>query len=222
MPELPSAAPSRSDGAACSALPELPAWSGTAGTITSTLGELAHALASSSSCGRGPGHDADDAPPGGGPARHLAGHAPARHRSRRDPRQQGRHGLDGHAARGRPIPARLARQIRPPVMTTGRLSSQCERLLAELQDGRHLTQLDALHQLGIGRLASRVHDLRKAGWPVRDRTIGVVTTTGTAHVSEYWIDPGSTRSSSMHQLAEPEPEPEPPARSTICEEHGVE
>ena len=108
-------------------------------------------------------------------------------------------------------------------MTTGRLSSQCERLLAELQDGRHLTQLDALHQLGIGRLASRVHDLRKAGWPVRDRTIGVVTTTGTAHVSEYWMDAGASRSSSMHQLAETAPElPAPAPRSTICEEHGIE
>jgi hypothetical protein len=110
-------------------------------------------------------------------------------------------------------------------MTTGRLSTQCARLLLELQRGRHLTQLDALHQLGIGRLASRVHDLRKAGWPVRDRTIGVVTTTGTAHVSEYWMDAGASRSSSMHQLAETAPElPELPelVRSTVCEEHGVQ
>ena len=43
---------------------------------------------------------------------------------------------------------------------------QKEKILEILQSGRGLTQRDAMLDYGIGRLASRICDLRKAGYPI--------------------------------------------------------
>lgn len=44
--------------------------------------------------------------------------------------------------------------------------TQIERILRHLQDGGTLTQAEAFQQYGIGRLSSRICELRKAGYPI--------------------------------------------------------
>ena len=44
--------------------------------------------------------------------------------------------------------------------------TQCERVLKYIDDFGSITQLEAMTDLGIMRLASRVNDLRKAGYPL--------------------------------------------------------
>ena len=42
--------------------------------------------------------------------------------------------------------------------------SQCDRIIKYLNDFGSITQLEALQDLGIMRLASRMHNLRKSGY----------------------------------------------------------
>lgn len=42
--------------------------------------------------------------------------------------------------------------------------SQCERILAYLDDFGSITTLEAFRDLGIARLASRIHDLKRRGY----------------------------------------------------------
>lgn len=44
--------------------------------------------------------------------------------------------------------------------------TQCERVLKYIDDFGSITQLEAMADLGIMRLASRVSDLKKAGYPL--------------------------------------------------------
>lgn len=51
--------------------------------------------------------------------------------------------------------------------------AQKDTVLAILKAGKGLTSAEALYDYGIGRLASRVCDLRKAGYPIESvRTKG--------------------------------------------------
>ena len=52
-----------------------------------------------------------------------------------------------------------------------RLSGQNLRILQHLQAGETLTQIDALGLFGCFRLASRVNDLRQAGWNIQTTII---------------------------------------------------
>lgn len=45
--------------------------------------------------------------------------------------------------------------------------TQCERILRHLQDGNTLTQAEAFLEYGVGRLSSRICELRQAGYPIR-------------------------------------------------------
>lgn len=60
--------------------------------------------------------------------------------------------------------------------------SQCKQILAWLEKGYSLTQMQALNLFGCGRLASRVNDLRNQGYPIE--THKVRTNTGKL-VGEY-------------------------------------
>ena len=52
-----------------------------------------------------------------------------------------------------------------------RIESQNQQVLAYLRTGRVITPLEALEQFGCFRLAARIYDLRKRGWPIHcDRT----------------------------------------------------
>jgi hypothetical protein len=50
---------------------------------------------------------------------------------------------------------------------------QSDALLEVLKSGRAVTPLDALRNLGIGRLAARVHDLRALGFPIEQQMVSV-------------------------------------------------
>lgn len=44
--------------------------------------------------------------------------------------------------------------------------TQAQRVLAYMAEFGSITQLEALRELGVMRLASRISDLRKAGWAI--------------------------------------------------------
>ena len=44
--------------------------------------------------------------------------------------------------------------------------TQCERILRHLEDYGSITSLEAMSEYGIMRLASRVNDLRRLGYPI--------------------------------------------------------
>ena len=52
-------------------------------------------------------------------------------------------------------------------------TSQCEKILAYMQKHDGITQLDAYLDLGCWRLASRINDLKKRGYPIKRETIKV-------------------------------------------------
>lgn len=45
--------------------------------------------------------------------------------------------------------------------------SQCERILDYIAENGSITQLDALREFGCMRLASRMCDIKRLGYPVR-------------------------------------------------------
>ena len=60
--------------------------------------------------------------------------------------------------------------------------TQAGRILAHLRAGNRLTALEALEQFGCFRLAARIHELRREGWQIEERT---VETRGGKRVAEY-------------------------------------
>lgn len=69
--------------------------------------------------------------------------------------------------------------------------TQNEAILAHLQSGASLTSLEALQRFQCFRLASRIHDLRKAGYDVSERSIRVPSG---KIVSEYRLSTPCTSS----------------------------
>ena len=49
---------------------------------------------------------------------------------------------------------------------TGRKATQAERVLDYIEQFGSITQLEALQDLGVMRLASRISDLKKLGYPI--------------------------------------------------------
>lgn len=45
--------------------------------------------------------------------------------------------------------------------------TQSERILRHLQDGGSLSQAEAFLEYGVGRLSSRICELRRAGYPIK-------------------------------------------------------
>lgn len=60
--------------------------------------------------------------------------------------------------------------------------SQCDMILAYLEKGYSITQLEALKMFGCFRLASRIHDLRERGHNIN--ACRIITNTG-KRVCEY-------------------------------------
>lgn len=48
--------------------------------------------------------------------------------------------------------------------------NQCERIIEYIEQNGSITQLDALREFGCMRLASRISDLKKAGFPIITET----------------------------------------------------
>lgn len=67
--------------------------------------------------------------------------------------------------------------------------AQTQQILAALESGRALTPLEALREMNCLRLAARIHDLKRRGYPV-------VTSTRTLNgksFAAYSLEPGQTR-----------------------------
>lgn len=70
----------------------------------------------------------------------------------------------------------------------GANGKQCQRILEYLREGNTLTSLEAWRELGVARLASRVYDLRKAGYPIQRKTVTVTNRYGEkVSIKEYSI-----------------------------------
>lgn len=52
-------------------------------------------------------------------------------------------------------------------------ATQAERVLDYMREFGSITQLDALKDLGIMRLASRISDLKKQGFHIKSETVAV-------------------------------------------------
>ena len=52
-------------------------------------------------------------------------------------------------------------------------ATQADRVLDYMEKFGSITQLEALQDLGIMRLASRISDLRKQGFPIKAETVAV-------------------------------------------------
>lgn len=65
------------------------------------------------------------------------------------------------------------------------MKPQCHEVLKYLKRHGSITPLAAQTMLGISRLASRVYDLRAAGYEIRSERRRVKTRSGWANVSRY-------------------------------------
>jgi hypothetical protein len=72
--------------------------------------------------------------------------------------------------------------IRPAPKGKNARPTQAGRILRFLQEGHRLTPLDALELFGCFRLAARVHELRREGWAIVERT---VETASGKRIAEY-------------------------------------
>ena len=65
-------------------------------------------------------------------------------------------------------------------------ASQRKRILAHLNKGKHLTQLDALYKFGCMRLAARICELRDQGVKIQTQKIKTPTS---KFIADYYIKP---------------------------------
>lgn len=68
-------------------------------------------------------------------------------------------------------------------------TTQCERVLKYIEDFGSITSLQAMRDLSCMRLASRIADLKRMGYPVRKRSAKAVNRYGeTCYFAEYYIE----------------------------------
>ncbi len=66
--------------------------------------------------------------------------------------------------------------------------TQAQRVLNYLEEGKTITTLNAFTELGITRLAARVHELKRDGHNVKKKTISVINRFDEkCAVAEYYI-----------------------------------
>ena len=66
--------------------------------------------------------------------------------------------------------------------------TQCERIVQYMNDFGSITPLDALSDLGVMRLASRISDLRKSGVPIKKDMVSAKNRYGeTVHFARYQL-----------------------------------
>lgn len=69
------------------------------------------------------------------------------------------------------------------------MATQEQRVLAHLETGRRLTQFEAIQELGILRLASRINDLKGRGHKIASKMIEVTNRFGEkCHVAAYTLE----------------------------------
>ena len=73
----------------------------------------------------------------------------------------------------------------------GCMSPQCEALIDYLTRHGSVTPLEALSELGIGRLSARVLELKRSGFGIVTTIVEVPTRAGVAHVARYSLGTSS-------------------------------
>lgn len=64
--------------------------------------------------------------------------------------------------------------------------TQAQRVLAYIEEFGSITQLEALNDLSVMRLASRISDLRREGYPIKSEIEPVKNRFGeTCHIKRY-------------------------------------
>ena len=67
-------------------------------------------------------------------------------------------------------------------------TSQCDRILAYISDFGSITTRDAFLDLGVARLASRIHDLKKRGFEIESTSESALNRYGErVHYKRYTI-----------------------------------
>lgn len=73
-------------------------------------------------------------------------------------------------------------------------ATQTERILDYIDEFGSITQIEALRDLGIMRLASRISDLKKQGYPIRSEIETVKNRYGeNCHIKRYGLQGGDAR-----------------------------
>jgi hypothetical protein len=72
-----------------------------------------------------------------------------------------------------------------PCKVPERGTQNFELLMAMKNQGKRLTVAKALSEHGCYALSQRIGELKRMGWPIRDRFIRTV---GGATIKEYWIE----------------------------------
>ena len=73
-------------------------------------------------------------------------------------------------------------------MENNKRPTQCKRLYDYLVEFGSITQLDALKDLSIMRLASRISEMRKNGIEIKDRQVCVKNRWGEkCYIKEYYL-----------------------------------
>ena len=71
--------------------------------------------------------------------------------------------------------------------------TQCTRILDYLKQFGSITQREALNDLGIMRLASRISELRKNGYEINSKMISVTNRFGeTCNIKQYFMSANPT------------------------------
>lgn len=69
------------------------------------------------------------------------------------------------------------------------MQKQCDRILAYMREFGGTTQLEALRDLGVMRLASRISEMRKNGVAVGSGTLHVKNRYGEdCCIKKYWLE----------------------------------
>ena len=70
-------------------------------------------------------------------------------------------------------------------------AKQTDRVLAYIQEFGSITQLDALRDLGVFRLASRISDLKRQGYPITGKMEAVENRYGEkCYIKRYSVKEG--------------------------------
>lgn len=66
--------------------------------------------------------------------------------------------------------------------------TQCDRIIRYLKEYGTITSAQAMQELGVYRLASRISELKKDGWEIEKRMVRTINRWGEAvHFAEYSI-----------------------------------
>ncbi len=71
----------------------------------------------------------------------------------------------------------------------GAYGTQCERILQYLTDHETITTAQAMTELGVYRLASRINDLKRQGYAIRKETVRAKNKYGeTVRFAQYSLE----------------------------------